>query len=298
MFGLVGIIVTLTTLVAVGGSMFFVFKMIGGITGNQAEQNRILQTGQPAAGRVVGLGTTGTTVTIMGHRHLQLALTIEVQVPGRPPYVVQTTQLISELRIPSLQPGAQLSLRVDPMNPNKIAIADGAPPPAGGFAPQAAGGWPGAPGGPMAGAPGQPMMGAPGAYGAPPQQGAWGGAPMAPGMGMAGPGMGFVAPDVGQAMKKSLLSPMSLFIFFITTVPITVIMLAVFVDWSAIFGGDEESGVPKGGYCEATARCCKVVFANAANASCDQMKNLPGAGCKQAFEGYQQSAKAQGKTCE
>src|SRR5690606_33441865 len=154
------------------------------ISGGQAEQARILQTGQPATGRVVGLGTTGTTVTIMGHRHLQLALTVEVQAPGRPPYMVQTTQLISELRIPSLQPGAQLSLRVDVMDPNKIAIADGAPP-AAGCAPQAPGGWPGAPG-QGAVAPGQ--MGAAGAFGAPGQAG-WGGPGMgAPGMGA--PGMG------------------------------------------------------------------------------------------------------------
>ena len=295
MSGLIGIIVTLTTLAAVGGSMFFVFKAFGGIHKKQAEVQQLLATGQPATGRIHALGTTGTSLTVMGHRHLDVILTVEVQVPGRAPYTVQTTQMISELRLPSVQPGASVQLRVDPMNPNRIAIADGAPAAspaaaawgARGAAPGAPG-WGGPPGAPPQGAwgaaPGAP--GAPGAYGAP-----MGGAPM-----MMGGGAGFVAPDINQAVKKSLLSPMSLFILFITTVPITVIMLVTFVDWSAF--ASEDDGTPKGGYCEATARCCKVVFGAAGGANCDQMKNLPAAGCKSAYEGYERSAKAQGKTCE
>lgn len=302
MSSMIGIIVTVTTLVAVGGSMFFMFKVFGGLHNKQAALQQLLATGMPATGRVVGLGATGMSVTVMGHRHLDVALTLEVNLPGRPPYTVQTSQLISELRLPSVQPGAQVQLRVDPANPNRVAVADGAP--AG--APMAQAGWPGAPGQP--GAPqGQPGWGGP--PGGPPPggaPGAWGGAPMGQqpmmggmpmgGMHMGGmPGAGFVAPDINAAVKKSLLSPMSIFILFITTVPITVIMLATFVDWSAL-GADDDA--PKGGYCEATARCCKVVFNNAANSNCDQMKNLPAAGCKSAYEGYERSAKAQGKTCE
>jgi hypothetical protein len=302
--GLIGIIVTVTTLVAVGGSLFFVFRMLGGISGKQAELNRLLQTGMPGTGRIVGLGATGMSVTVMGHRHLDVALTVEVQVPGRPPYMVQTSQLISELRLPSVQPGAQVAVRVDPMNPMKIAIADGAPP---GMAAGGAPGWGGPPMGaqPMGGMGAQPMGGM-GMGGQP--MGGYGGQPMMMG------GGGFVAPDVNQAIKKSLLSPFSLFIFFITTVPICVIMLAVFVDWSAFMAPDDdepatpavpgaapaapaEGGIPKGGYCEATVRCCKVVFNDAPGSNCDQMGKLPAAGCKSAYDGYVQSAKAQGKTC-
>lgn len=300
MSGLIGIIVTLTTLAAVGGTMFFVFKAFGGIHKKQAEVQQLLATGQPATGRIMGLGTTGTSLTVMGHRHLDVILTVEVQVPGRPPYTVQTTQMISELRLPSVQPGAQVQLRVDPMNPNRIAIADGAPAAspavaawgARGGAP-AAQGWGGPPGAPPQGAwapPGAPGQ-TPGAFGAP-----MGGAPMMGG-GMMGPGGGFVAPDINQAVKKSLLSPMSLFIFFITTVPITVIMLATFVDWSAF--ASEDDGAPKGGYCEAIVRCCNVVAGSSpAAANCANWKNLPAAGCKDAFEGYKKSAEAMGKTCE
>jgi hypothetical protein len=299
MGGLVGIVVALTTVAAIGGTLFIVIRVIGGISKKQEAVRQLLATGQPATGRVLGLGTTGTSMAVMGHRHLDVVLTLEVHLPGRPPYTVQTTQMISELRLPSVQPGAQVHLRVDPMNPNRVAVADGVAPSMGGGptapgapmtpgSPGAGGAWAGPPGAPAAaawsGAPvGAPAMGAMGAMGAPAMMGA--------------PGGGFVAPDMGQAMKKGLLSPLWLFVFFITTVPITVIMLATFVDWSAF--ASEEDGAPEGGYCAALVRCCKVVAGGTPAASnCDNWANLPAAGCKDAYAGYQQSAKAQGKTCE
>ncbi len=81
-------------------------------------------------------------------------------------------------------------------------------------------------------------------------------------------------------------------IMFVTTVPITLIMLYTFVDFSSLTGGG-----PEGGYCEAAARCCETVTGGAA---CDNFANsgMPVEGCKRALEGYEKSAKALGKSCE
>lgn len=247
-------------------------------------------------------------MAIMGQRSVEIVLTLEVTVPGRPPYQTQVTQFIPDIRLASVQPGGQVHVRVDPMNPNVLAIADsvqggvGAAPV---IASGGAGGWGAAPG--VGNAPviqptaqaggggagwGAPPAGAPGGWGAPPA-GAQMGGPMMPAAGL-------VAPDMGKAMKRSM--TMTLVILFITTVPIAVIMAAVFVDWSAFgidFGGDGDGdGAPKGGYCEGTVRCCKVVYGNSATANCDNWKNLPAAGCKSTWETYSQTAKSQGKTCK
>lgn len=82
-------------------------------------------------------------------------------------------------------------------------------------------------------------------------------------------------------------------IMLVTTVPITLIMLYTFVDFSGLTGGG-----PEGGYCEAAARCCKTV--SSGSAACDNFagSGMPVEGCKQALEGYEKSAKALGKTCE
>jgi hypothetical protein len=255
-----------------------IMKTLGG---QQKEIQRILQTGQPAQARVLQLQHTGSSVSFGAHRHLNLVIAMEVHMPGRPPYQIQSTQLISELTLPSLQPGAWLQIRVDNQNPQNVAIA--------GYGQQAA-----APA--FGGAPGAPAMGGPM------------GAPM-------GAQMGFAMPNTAATMNKAFSRAiiMTLVISVIVTVP----LLAVFVDWSAFAGGgggDDDSssksddksasgddsssgdGVPSGGYCKGLVRCCKEVFGTSGN--CDNYANLPAAGCKSAYDAHQKSAKAMGKTCK
>jgi hypothetical protein len=299
------IIVLVSTVVPIAFMVFIFAKVFGGITKRTQDTERLMATGMPAQGRVLGISTTGTSLTVMGHRHLDLVLQMEVQLPGRPPYMAQFNQLVSELRVPSLQPGAMVQLRVDPTNPMHMVVADGAP--AGGAAQ-----WPGA-AAPAAGfgamgppAPGFGGMSPPPAPGfggmSPPPAPGFGGMSPAPAAGFGGmgpapgmmgamPGAGFGAPDMGGALKKSW--RFSIIMMVVTTVPVLVILLAVFVDWSALFGGD---GAPKGGWCKGAARCCQVVHGGAAE--CEQWKNFPGSGCKDVYDGYERAAKAMGKTCK
>jgi hypothetical protein len=103
--------------------------------------------------------------------------------------------------------------------------------------------------------------------------------------------------------KSSL--PFILIMLFVTTVPITVIMLYVFVDFGSMFGSssssddeDEDDGdkkKSKGSVCEQAVKCCKVVSDSPA---CDNYKMMPVEGCRQTLEAQKQSAKAQGKSCD
>lgn len=127
----IGIVVTIA-------SLFFVFRMIAGLAKGAKEEQRILQTGMPATGQVLGLQQTGTYI----NNNPQVVIALQVFPQQGQPYQTQVTKVVSLVQLPSLQMGAQLSLKVDPQNPMKVAIAAAAPamPAMGqpmGYAPQA-----------------------------------------------------------------------------------------------------------------------------------------------------------------
>ncbi len=208
-----------------------------GLGGEQKEIQRILQVGLPAHARVLQLQHTGSSVSFGADRHLRVVLLLEIHPQGRPPYMAHAQQLISELYIPSIQPGAWIHVRVDPASPTtKIAIAS---------ATSAASG---------------------------------------------GAGVGFDASAaVDKGTRRALVMTGAL------TVVGLIPLAGAFVDWSA-FGLSGDGDAPEGGYCKALVRCCDKLDGDSGN--CDAWADLPGSGCKSAYESYQQSAKARGMSCE
>lgn len=272
---------TFIILVSAVVPILLVVVILGAMMRSQKATDDLLQRGTPARGRILQLGTTGGSVAVMGHRHLKLVLTVEVWPQMGQPYTASFEQLISELQLPSVQPGAQVELRIDPQNPNRIALASVGG--AAGMAQQ-----------PM----GQQPMG-PGA--------AWGAqAPMGAPMPVA-----VMTPQYKSAV------PMIAIIMFFTTVPTAAILLYVFWDFGSLFGSssrssddeDDETGSAsdedekpkkkKGGVCAQAVRCCKVVAQGAAASACENFeKGMPVEGCRQALDGYKQGAKALGKSCD
>lgn len=117
-----GIIITvvsiLFSLVVMAGVGFVMWKVFGGLMKQSQERQALLATGMPATGRVMQLMDTGMLV----NNNPQVRLIVEVQMPGRPPYQADTTMIVSMLAIPRVQPGCTVNLRVDPMNPTRVAV--------------------------------------------------------------------------------------------------------------------------------------------------------------------------------
>ncbi len=275
------ITILLSTVLPLGITLFLVIGVFGRIQKEQQQNEQLLATGIPGQARVLALQHTGQRVAVMGHRHLRLGVTLEIYLQGRPPYHATITPLISELYVAMVYPGATVSVRVDPTNPMNVALALGsvaaAPAAAapGGYAPAGYAG----PGSPSAMHPGVMQPGAM-------QHGA-----AYPGM-QASMSPGLSANSFGRAKKWIIV--MSL----VTTIPTAAILLGVFVDWSAILG---DSDAPKGGYCKAAAKCCRAVSKGggaAALKACDNLEDLPGVGCKDAYEQFKESAEAMDKTCK
>lgn len=280
--------VTLIIIFSAVVPIVLVAVIVGGLMRGQAKTDTLLRTGIPARGRILQLGTTGGSVAVMGHRHLKLVFTVEVHPQMGAPYVANFEQLVSELQIASVQPGAMIELRIDPKNPGHMAMAGVTP--AGMAAPQQQGQW------------GQQQPMGQAGYGA-------------PGMGPQGfapqPVMGVAQPNYKSAL------PFILFMVFITTVPTAAILLYVFGSFNGIFGSsssssskdseDEETEEEKpkkskaSDTCKKATKCCKVVAQGqaAAEAACENWeKNNMEAGCAAALDGYKQGATALKKSCD
>ncbi len=93
-----------------------VFRKVGAMSSPNRD---LLATGETAQATVVSLWETGTSVN---DRPL-IGMLLQVQPANGQPYEVKTTQLISMLQIPQFQPGHKLVVKVDPRNPQRVAIA-------------------------------------------------------------------------------------------------------------------------------------------------------------------------------
>ena len=100
----------------------FVWRLIYG-AGNQTPRGLdILATrGIRARGLVLTCSPNVVGVTLSMRRYEKRNMTIDVDVPGRPPYQSTGLYLVPRGLI-EIIPGASLDLAVDPKNPNTIAV--------------------------------------------------------------------------------------------------------------------------------------------------------------------------------
>lgn len=108
-----------------GAVVLFFVTAIGAITmkvrssaSEKAEQLRVYARGTPARARIVNIGTKGGGIN--GHPNIDFEL--DVTIPGQEPYRVSLTALVSKLAIPRIQPDAQIDVRVDPDDRQRVLL--------------------------------------------------------------------------------------------------------------------------------------------------------------------------------
>lgn len=95
-------------------SLLIIRKVFGGLKQTQT----LLAMGEPAQATVLQLRDTGTTL----NDNPQIEVLLEVRPSNRPAYQVQTRCYVSRLRIPQVQPGAVVAVRIDPQNQANVAL--------------------------------------------------------------------------------------------------------------------------------------------------------------------------------
>jgi hypothetical protein len=109
---LIGPIITIVVLAVVFGTVLLPLMR------RSAERTRLLQSGEQAQARILGLGDTG--VKINGNPQVQIQL--EVHAQSRPPFQALCVMTVSYLAIPRVQPGMMVPVRFDPADPSKGTI--------------------------------------------------------------------------------------------------------------------------------------------------------------------------------
>jgi hypothetical protein len=121
-FGIIGLVIVISLIsvvFAVGMSIFVFKKVFSPLMKDASNNSRILQSGEQAQARIVNIQDTGMLV----NHNPRVRLLLEVRPFGRQPYQTELTTLVSHLAIPRVQPGCIVPIRIDPMNPQQVALA-------------------------------------------------------------------------------------------------------------------------------------------------------------------------------
>lgn len=75
------------------------------------------RTGTPAKAKILNIQTNGSGM----NDNPRIQFDLEIVVEGRAPYKLHTDFMVSKIRLPAIQPGEEIEVRVDPNDPNSIA---------------------------------------------------------------------------------------------------------------------------------------------------------------------------------
>jgi hypothetical protein len=123
------------------------------LRGAKRSRDDLTRTGIPGEGTILSIRETG--ISFRSGLEVLVGFELEVRLPGRAPYNVALEQGVPRLLLGGVLPGSIVTLRVDPADPDDVAIDFSAAPRAGGV-PTAMG----APGAPLAGPAGTPPIAA------------------------------------------------------------------------------------------------------------------------------------------
>ncbi|MFW6051708.1 MAG: hypothetical protein ACODAU_11060 [Myxococcota bacterium] len=85
----------------------------------QLEQNQsLLQTGLDGTAKIVSAQETGQYINMQP----QVQLVLDVAHPNGQGYQVTTLALVSQLNMPRVQPGADVPVKIDPADPQQVAV--------------------------------------------------------------------------------------------------------------------------------------------------------------------------------
>jgi hypothetical protein len=105
-----------------GFIVLFVFIVIA-VSKNSAVagRNRLAQSGLRGRGLVLQSSMNATGMRVGMQRFEQRQMTLDIEIPGRAPYVVQGTFMTPRGLVEPI-PGASLDVSVDPNNPSAVVV--------------------------------------------------------------------------------------------------------------------------------------------------------------------------------
>ena len=95
--------------------MLLIFRRV---FGSLKQNQTLLATGEPAQAKILKMWDTGATL----NDNPQVGLLLEVHRLDHTPYQVETKCFVSRLKIPQIQPGATVAVKVNPQDAAQVAV--------------------------------------------------------------------------------------------------------------------------------------------------------------------------------
>ncbi len=118
----IGLLITGVVLIATAFLVLPQFKgILGSATGMvdaMAHKASLAQSGLPATGQLVQVHQTGRMINY----NPEVQVVVQVHHPQMGAYQAQTTVVVPQIAIPRIQPGAQVQVRINPQNPQDVAV--------------------------------------------------------------------------------------------------------------------------------------------------------------------------------
>jgi hypothetical protein len=112
----IGMILTIGMSVLIPVAVMVIIFVV--IAKKRKARNRLMQSGVSAQAKILQIWQTG----MMVNNNPQVGMLLEVHREGQEPYQAQMTQVVSMIRLPSIQPGNVLEVRIDPEDPAKMIL--------------------------------------------------------------------------------------------------------------------------------------------------------------------------------
>jgi len=111
------VVITLTAVFAVGTALAFGIYAFRTWRSGKTVRRRVWADGTPATATVLRAQTSGSL-----NNHPYVDLELEVTEPGAAPRVVLARQLVSQLMLSKVQPGATIDVKIDPTDPDVVVL--------------------------------------------------------------------------------------------------------------------------------------------------------------------------------
>jgi hypothetical protein len=98
-------------------------EMLGQVQQDMQQTQHLMANGTPGKATIKNVGQTGTTI----NENPVAILDLEVAVEGKQPYPVQVQSAVPQVFLARLVPGGQVGVKVDPANPQTVAVDWNAP---------------------------------------------------------------------------------------------------------------------------------------------------------------------------
>jgi hypothetical protein len=93
----------------------------GNLLTSRSAIDSLARGGLRGRGLVITCNQMSFGVTLGGRRFERRTMTLDIEIPGRPPYIMNGTFLVPR-GIVEATPGASLEVAVSPRNPNRVAV--------------------------------------------------------------------------------------------------------------------------------------------------------------------------------